>query len=84
MKLLMPAYIRLQLVYSDAEAVYCMQVQEAVHVRRCERLVFGDDEWKRLQSNLQTWEENLQGIAVTMQESTLLTPTSTVQPWLSA
>ena len=59
-------------------------MQETVHVRRCERLVFDNDGWQRLRRDLATWHENLAGIAVTMKESTLLTPTSTVQRWLSA
>lgn len=70
--------------HAAVERVGCAQVQETVHVRRCERLVFDGDGWERLQRDLTAWHENLAGISVTMKESTLLTPTSTVQRWLSA
>jgi eIF3 subunit M, C-terminal helix len=64
--------------------VRAVQVAETVHVRRCERRVFGEAEWARLQGDLETWRDNLKGIEVTMKEQTLLTPTSTVQRWLSS
>ena len=55
-----------------------------MHVRRCERLVFGDGGWGRLAKELGTWREAIGGIEVMMKEQTLLTPTSTVQRWLAS
>ena len=61
-----------------------LQVSETVRIRRCERQVFGNAEWQRLKDDLGAWRDNLHSIEVTMKEQTLLTPTSTVQRWLSS
>lgn len=59
------------------------QVRECVAVRRCERRVFEDAEWERLLQDLTMWRVNVSNMSTSLKNSKLLTPTATVEPWIT-
>jgi len=54
-----------------------------VAVRRCERRVFEDAEWERLLQDLTMWRVNVSNMSTSLKNSKLLTPTATVEPWIT-